>query len=149
MTDEPLPSPEAPPPPKKSWIHAIPHAWVRLTDGDTNCDGIPERLTPKTGCPKCRSAWMEVSQVAFANDCCRGEFLSGSWFVLQHGGVEPVMAIRLRCCDGHLVEYDGIDLTVIELPAWATNSALVIGAGMLLGAISFGYGPAWAAMKAP
>ncbi len=137
MTEEPIlasewpratapPVPPAPAPATpKSWIAGIPHAWATLVGEDANCDGLPEYLTPKTGCPECGSAWADVRQVAFESTCHRGEFLGGSWYVRQIGGVEPVMAVRLRCCAEHLVEYDGIRLTVIRMPSWGVIAGLM------------------------
>jgi len=104
-----------PPPPtqKKSWIHALPHEWLRLEEHEGNCDELPSWLTPKTGCPKCGAAWLSVGQVAFGSTCHRGR-LGPRLEVLQIGHIEPPMAVRLECGGGHLVEFDGQLLTVIE-----------------------------------
>jgi hypothetical protein len=103
----------------KSWIHTIPHEWLRLEEHEGNCDQLPSRLTPKTGCPKCGAAWLSVEQVAFSSVCYRGSLATGQLDVLQVGQIEPPMAVRLKCSGGHLVEYDGRLLTVIELPSWS------------------------------
>ena len=143
---ETLKTPE--PTQEKSWIHAIPHEWLELQEHQGNCDGLPSHLTPKTGCPKCGSAWLSVQQVAYSSICHRGKLAEGKhsrWFdVLQIGGVEPPMAVRLECGGAHLVEFDGQLLTVIELPNWGT-----LAVGMLGVAVMGFYGRALAALRAP
>ncbi len=135
---------QLPPEPKesKSWIRALPHEWLRLEEHEGNCDQLPSRLTPKTGCPKCGAAWLSVGQVAFGSSCHRGKLVEGHGplAVIQIGGVEPPMAVRLECGGGHLVEYDGQLLTVIEIPSWGM---LTLGmAGVVLMGL---YGRAFAA----
>jgi len=92
------------------------YLWVRLSDEQGNCDQLPGVLCPKTGCPECGSAWTEVTQVACAGECTRGFFDSAHWFIRQIGEQEPVLAVRLGCGNGHIVEYDGFTMTVIPPP---------------------------------
>jgi len=127
----------------KSWIHAIPHEWLALEEHEGNCDGLPSRLTPKTGCPKCGAAWLSIEQVAFGSTCHRGRLLEARFEVLQIGGIEAPMAVRLICGGDHLVEFDGQLLTVVELsPNWGM---LTVGMGVAAMAL---YGRAFAAGKA-
>lgn len=107
---------------KNSWIHSLPHEWLRLEEREGNCDQLPSHLTPATGCPKCAAAWVLVRHVAFCSTCDLGRLAPGL-DVLQIGHVEPPMAVRLECAGGHLVEFDGQLLTVFEM----TPSMLTLG----------------------
>jgi len=130
---------------RKSWIHALPHQWLHLAAHEGNCDALPSRLTPATGCPKCGSAWLSVEQVAFDSQCHGGRLAEGLGVrpldVLQRAGVEPPMAVRLACGGDHLVEFDGQMLTVVELPKWDATSILAIGG--LLVAAKFTHAASW------
>jgi hypothetical protein len=120
---------------KKSWIHSMPHKWLRLEEQDGNCDQLPSRLTPKTGCPKCGAVWLSVKQVAFVSTCSQGRLVDWRLAILQIGHIEPPMAVRLECGGDHLVEFDGLLLTVVELPNWG-----MLAVGMLgLYGIAFAY----------
>ena len=133
---------------KKSWIHALPHEWLKLEEHEGNCDELPAWLTPKTGCPKCGAAWLSVEQVAFGSTCHRGRLAVAPYTrgfeVMQIGGIEPPMAVRLFCAGDHLVEFDGYVLTVIELPNWG-----ILALGMLGVPVMGLYGRAVAAARAP
>ena len=135
---ETLKAPE--PTQKKSWIHHIPHEWLRLEEHEGNCDALPDRLTPKTGCPKCKAAWLSIVNVAFASTCFRGRLVDGSGArpldVLQVGHIEGPMAVRLGCGGGHLVEYDGALLTVLELPNWSSMAMIGIAGVVVMGLYS-------------
>lgn len=130
---------------KKSWIHAIPHEWLRLEEHEGNCDQLPSRLTPKTGCPKCGAAWLSVGQVAFGSTCHRGSLaFTHGLEVMQIGAIEPPMAVRLECGGGHMVEFDGQLLTVFESTSWGMLSLGVLGV-----AVMGLYGRAFAAKERP
>ena len=84
--------------------------WVRVPEG-RNMDELPDELTPRRGCARCGSVWVDYVAVAFlpnmletfvdASGVLRGR--SGQLYVL--GGcsefVVPVAAVRARCHEGH------------------------------------------------
>lgn len=138
---ETLKTPE--PTQEKSWIHRIPHEWLQLEGQESNCDALPDRLTPKTGCPKCKAVWLSIEQVAFGSTCYKGRLADGFGArpldVLQVGHVEGPMAVRLECAGGHLVEFDGILLTVCELPNWSRMALIGILGVAVMGLYSSGF----------
>lgn len=119
-------------------MNASNYLWVILQPEQSNCDQLPEWLAPRDGCPECGSVWTGVTAVAGSSTCLYGRFDGARWVVQQIGGIAPVCAVRLRCVQDHLVEYDGFLLTVIPPPQMGLMAATaVLG---VLGAFAFLHG---------
>ena len=76
-------------------VAARPALWIDVFGVDRNLAVLPESLIPPGGCPRCGSAWLEVRAVKVPRD--------------ELVNVTQALSVRLRCTDGHVVEYDGRD----------------------------------------
>lgn len=119
--------------------------WARLSDAaDRNTDRIPDRFKVDFGCPKCGSAWGELSALGFvAPRVMTGSAmfsLLGTPFVRPDPvGIYDIRAARLVCLGGHAVDFDSFTRRthVVVMPAW--GSVMTLAAVSLVGAMAFLY----------
>jgi hypothetical protein len=90
-----------------------PYTWVPVQE--TNLDSLPEDLCPTEGCPWCDAVWVDVTSVGVIPPYhVRGALVRAfgdQWVVHLAPILAPVVAVRLRCFSGHVVDFDAKTVT--------------------------------------
>lgn len=108
--------------------------WASIDEPENrNTDQIPRTFNVDFPCPRCGSVWVELEAYGFlapkvsgqvAAWCEDGPLLS----YVAPNGLAPARALRLRCADGHSVEWDADTGEKRVLLDWRYTAMLGMGA---------------------